>query len=106
MARRSSTADHKSTVPEDKPAVTVEEAGLDRNEAVVTGACLLLAVAFAARGITSSLWLDETATYWVIKDGIGNLFSRVWEWTGASLPYDLTAWVSHYLAPVFGLEQA
>jgi mannosyltransferase len=74
----------------------------------VTAACvsLLLVFVFAARAITSSLWLDETATYWVIKDGLQNVFRRCWEWTGASAPYDLLAWVSSLLAPAIGIEPA
>jgi len=66
------------------------------------GAVLVL----SARAVSGSLWLDETATYWVVKDGLGNLFSRAWEWPGASAVYDLTAWAGNLLTPVFGLEPA
>lgn len=79
---------------------------LNQTDVVVSCICLLLGFAFAARGITSSLWLDETATYWVVKDGLREVFSRVWQWTGASLPYDLMAWVARFLAPVLGIEAA
>ncbi|MGA3019999.1 MAG: glycosyltransferase family 39 protein, partial [Bryobacteraceae bacterium] len=74
----------------------------------VTAACvsLLLAFVFAARAIASSLWLDETATYWVVKDGLRDVLTRCWEWTGASAPYDLLAWFSSFLTPVTGIEPA
>ncbi len=75
-------------------------------EAALSYGSLLLAFVLVVRGIASSLWLDETATYWVIKDGLNNLFPRAWEWTGASALYDLTAWASHFLAPVIGFEAA
>jgi len=34
------------------------------------------------------------------------VFRRCWEWTGASAPYDLLAWVSSLLAPAIGIEPA
>ncbi len=68
--------------------------------------CLLLAMAFSAAPITSSLWLDETATYWVVKDGIRDAVTRSWAWSGQSAVYYLTAWASRHLSPCIGLEFA
>jgi len=75
-------------------------------EAAVSYGCVLLAFGLALRAIAYSLWLDETATYWVVRDGFKTLFARAWQWTGASAVYDLTAWASSSLAPVIGLEPA
>jgi hypothetical protein len=42
----------------------------------------------------SSFWLDETATFWVIKDGIGAALTRPMFWSGQSPLYYLTAWLA------------
>src|ERR1039458_2325802 len=44
--------------------------------------------------IRSSFWLDETATFWVIKDGLANLLQRSMDWAGQSPLYYLTAWLA------------
>ena len=44
--------------------------------------------------IRSSFWLDETATFWVIKDGLPNLLHRSMDWAGQSPLYYLTAWLA------------
>ncbi|MBZ5622518.1 MAG: glycosyltransferase family 39 protein [Acidobacteriia bacterium] len=44
--------------------------------------------------IRSSFWLDETATFWAIKDGVANLLHRTAEWSGQSPLYYLTAWLA------------
>jgi 4-amino-4-deoxy-L-arabinose transferase-like glycosyltransferase len=44
--------------------------------------------------IRSSFWLDETATFWVIKDGLANLLQRSFDWAGQSPLYYLTAWLA------------
>lgn len=67
---------------------------------------VLLAFLLSALPITSSLWLDETATYWVVKDRIPDVFMRSWEWSGQSALYYLMAWASRHLAPYLGLEPA
>ena len=42
----------------------------------------------------SSFWLDETATFWVVKDGLANLLLRS-NWAGSQSPlYYLTAWLA------------
>lgn len=68
--------------------------------------CLLLAIVLCAAPITSSLWLDETATYWVVKDGIRDVVTRSWSWSGQSALYYLTVWISRHLTPYIGLEFA
>ena len=48
--------------------------------------------------IRSSFWLDETGTYWIIKDGLANAFVRAMHWSGQSPLYYVIAWFAH-LAP-------
>ena len=47
--------------------------------------------------IRSSFWLDETGTYWIIKEGLANLFARAMEWSGESPLYYLVAWLAHFV---------
>jgi 4-amino-4-deoxy-L-arabinose transferase-like glycosyltransferase len=47
--------------------------------------------------IRSSFWLDETGTYWLIKDGLANLFPRARGWSGESPLYYLVAWLAHFV---------
>jgi hypothetical protein len=42
----------------------------------------------------SSFWLDETATFWVIKDGLGATLTRSMYWSGQSPLYYVTAWLA------------
>ena len=42
----------------------------------------------------SSFWLDETATFWIVKDGVANLLHRSLDWAGQSPLYYLTAWLA------------
>lgn len=44
--------------------------------------------------LRSSFWLDETATFWVIKDGLANLVVRSMNWTGQSPLYYVLAWIA------------
>ena len=44
--------------------------------------------------IRSSFWLDETGTFWVVKDGLANLLARSAYWSGQSPLYYLTAWAA------------
>src|SRR4051812_36701726 len=68
--------------------------------------CLAAALLFSAARITSSFWLDETATFWVVKDGLREVVSRSWQWSGQSALYYLTAWTGLRAAPYIGLEAA
>ncbi|MBZ5726752.1 MAG: glycosyltransferase family 39 protein [Acidobacteriia bacterium] len=69
-----------------------------------TYACLLLAFLLSSLPIKSSLWLDETATYWVAKDRARDAVARAWDWSGQSPLYYLTAWAARHLVPYLGLE--
>ena len=42
----------------------------------------------------SSFWLDETGTYWVVKDGLAAALSRSVSWPGQSPLYSLIAWAA------------
>ena len=44
--------------------------------------------------LRSSLWLDETITYWVVKDGLSALFRRSLFYNAQSPAYFLTAWAA------------
>jgi mannosyltransferase len=65
-----------------------------------------LAFILSAAAIRSSFWVDETATYWVVKNGIREVVARSWEWSGQSALYYLTAWIGRHFAPYLGLELA
>jgi len=47
--------------------------------------------------ITSSLWLDETGTWWIVKDGWREVAHRAISWSGVSPAYFFTAWASSRL---------
>jgi mannosyltransferase len=58
---------------------------------------LLLAVVVVELWVVplrSSLWLDETATFWIVKDGLPNLLTRSLNWAGQSPLYYLVDWVA------------
>ena len=42
----------------------------------------------------SSFWLDETSTFWMVKDGLGAALTRPMYWSGQSPVYYLTAWLA------------
>ncbi|NMC62046.1 MAG: glycosyltransferase family 39 protein [SAR324 cluster bacterium] len=42
--------------------------------------------------LNSSLWLDETVSYWIIRDGPGKLFERALEFQGQSPLYYYILW--------------
>jgi mannosyltransferase len=53
--------------------------------------CLLILIAAAAvrfwcMPLESSLWLDETGTYWTVKDGLGTAMARVFDAQTTSSP--------------------
>ena len=45
----------------------------------------------------SSLWLDETGTFWVVKDSIADTVARAGYWSGSSPLYYLAAWLAVHL---------
>ncbi len=52
--------------------------------------------------ISGSLWLDETGTWWIVKDGLREVVERAVFWSGQSPLYYLIAWTSSRL---FGLNE-
>jgi len=89
-----------ATTPEERPeADRNPHAGDEGSEhrrilwalVVVVGAFILL------RPITSSLWLDELGTWWVVKDGVRDVVSRSWEIQGQSPLFYLMAWVTSWV---------
>jgi hypothetical protein len=58
----------------------------------------LLAVAilrFWIMPLGSSLWLDETGTFWTIKDGLRFIVARSQEWPSATPAYGLICWAAY-----------
>lgn len=53
--------------------------------------CILFIVFFTPT-IRQSLWLDETVTYWVVKDGLWDLFYRAIHYQGQSPFYYFIVW--------------
>jgi hypothetical protein len=53
--------------------------------------------------ISTSFWLDETGTWWIVKDGPAEAIRRAFSWSGQSPLYYLVAWASSRL---FGLNEA
>lgn len=50
--------------------------------------------------LRASLWLDETVTYWIIKDGLSEVFERTLNYQGQSPLYYLVIWCSSSLTGV------
>jgi hypothetical protein len=67
---------------------------------IAVAAAFVLIVAWLGM-IPSSLWLDETGTWWIVKDGPGIAIQRALSWSGQSPLYYLIAWLSSRL---FGLN--
>lgn len=42
----------------------------------------------------SSLWLDETGTFWIARDSVADTVARAWSWSGQSPFYYLIAWAA------------
>ena len=45
--------------------------------------------------LNSSFWLDETGTYWAVKDGLGQIYARMIEWPVGTPVYLLVAGLAH-----------
>lgn len=52
--------------------------------------------------ISTSLWLDETGTWWIVKDGAAEAVRRSASWTGGAPLFNLIEWCSSRL---FGLNE-
>jgi len=52
--------------------------------------------------IGTSLWQDETGTWWIAKDGAAEVVRRSFSWSGQSPLFYLAAWLSQRL---FGLNE-
>src|SRR5580692_5224836 len=52
--------------------------------------------------IGSSFWLDETGTWWIVKDGAADAVRRALFWSGQSPLFYLIEWCSSRL---FGLNE-
>lgn len=83
------------------PAATYRETTSDdRSWMVAAGGFIVLALWFGM--ISSSFWLDETGTWWIVKDGPAEAVHRALTWSGQSPLYYLIAWLS---SRIFGLNE-
>lgn len=65
----------------------------DRARAYYCGLLLLVVCRSWIMPLGSSLWLDETATFWIVKNGPREIVSRWSQWgITQSLPYSWIAW--------------
>jgi hypothetical protein len=76
------------------------EAGSEQLWIIVTGAIVVIQLWFGM--ISTSFWLDETGTWWIVKDGAGEVVRRSVSWSGQSPLFYLIAWLSSRL---FGLNE-
>ncbi len=58
----------------------------------------LLAIRQWLMPLPSSLWLDETATFWIVKDGPSQIFHRCLGWPTQSCLYSWIAWIGYAAA--------
>jgi hypothetical protein len=65
----------------------------DRTRSYYWGLLLLVVFRSWVMPLGSSFWLDETATFWIVKNGPREIVSRWSQWgTAQSLPYSWIAW--------------
>lgn len=58
---------------------------------------LLAVIVLWLRPIGSSFWLDETGTYWVIKDSLAETIDRAWRFQGQTPAYYVIAWFARFV---------
>jgi 4-amino-4-deoxy-L-arabinose transferase-like glycosyltransferase len=74
--------------------------GTERLWIIAVGAMVVIQLWFGM--ISSSFWLDETGTWWIVKDGAAETVRRSFFWSGQSPLFYLIAWSSSRL---FGLNE-
>jgi len=67
---------------------------------IAIGAMVIIQLWFGMIG--TSFWLDETGTWWIVKDGAAEAVRRAISWSGQSPLFYLVAWLS---SRVFGLNE-
>jgi 4-amino-4-deoxy-L-arabinose transferase-like glycosyltransferase len=86
-------------IPELKAQVS-EGLKSERLLILIVGAMVVIQLWFGLIG--SSFWLDETGTWWIVKDGPAEAIRRAFSWSGQSPFFYLIAWSSSKL---FGLNE-
>jgi 4-amino-4-deoxy-L-arabinose transferase-like glycosyltransferase len=82
----------------DSLAGTVDCAGFEIVARRANYVLLALAVIrFWISPLASSFWLDETGTFWTIKDGFTQMFVRIREFPSITPAYGLIAWTAYAL---------
>lgn len=88
-----------SATPTSSPPVAVRSDSDDRfHVPIVWGITALVVIALWLRPLTSSLWLDELGTWWVIKDGVRETISRAFDVHGQSPAFYLLAFATRHVA--------
>ena len=66
---------------------------------VLAAGVVIFLVGFYLRldALTSSLWLDEFGTFWVVQGDLWNAFQRSWQFQGQSPLYYVFAWAAIHL---------
>ena len=72
----------------------------ERLSIIAAGAIVVIQLWFGL--IATSFWLDETGTWWIVKDGAAEAVRRSLFWSGQSPLFYLIAWFSSRL---FGLNE-
>lgn len=96
----SPTEDRPKTVRSASADSGQETSPLGRVEFWLAGALLAFSV---FPGFGSSLWLDETFTWWIVRDGLADAWSRAMWWSNTPPLYYCVVWP---LAKIFGLGTA
>ena len=71
----------------------VGEAGRSERQWII-GAGAIVVIQLWLGLIATSFWLDETGTWWIIKDGAAEAVRRSLSWSGQSPLFYLIAWSS------------
>jgi len=67
---------------------------------IAAGAMVVIQLWFGM--IASSFWLDETGTWWMVKDGAAEAMRRSYSWTGGAPLFSIIEWGASRL---FGLNE-
>jgi hypothetical protein len=77
-----------------------DETSADLPLLIAAGAFLVVQLWLGLAG--SSFWLDETGTWWMVKDGAAEAVARAYSWGVQSAFFNLVAWLS---GRIFGLSE-
>jgi dolichyl-phosphate-mannose-protein mannosyltransferase len=76
------------------PETSDSEREMREHRLFLAVALVLLATVLWLMPLGSSLWLDETATYWVVQGDLHQMVHRALQFQSGSVPYFFVAWLS------------